>query len=105
MYTEKKCHRFTETTLPLPLTSDRDGYLLQVEKRIFENAFNCLYSHCSVPIKFNRCCDTVDILKSHVLRNNGHEVKYLHFLIKVPLCFSVSVLMFLIFLNDIHPYS
>lgn len=40
MYTEKKCHRFTETPLPLPLTSDRDYCVLQVENRVFENAFN-----------------------------------------------------------------
>lgn len=49
MYIEKKFHKFTETALPLPLTSDeRDCYLLKVESRIFKNAFNCLYSHwCS----------------------------------------------------------
>lgn len=62
MYTEKKFHKFTETALPLPLTSDeRDSYLLKVESRIFKNAFNCLYSHRSVPNKFNRCCENVVI--------------------------------------------
>lgn len=62
MYIEKKFPKFTETALPLPLTSDeRDCYLLKVESRIFKNAFNCLYSHCSVPNKFNRCCENVVI--------------------------------------------
>lgn len=62
MYTEKKFRKFTETALPLPLTSDeRDSYLLKVESRIFKNAFNCLYSHRSVPNKFNRCCENVVI--------------------------------------------
>lgn len=62
MYIEKKFHKFTETALPSPLTSDeRDCYLLKEENRIFENALNCLFSHCSVPDKSNRCCENVVI--------------------------------------------
>lgn len=62
MYIENKFPKFTETALPLPLTSDeRDCYLLKVESRIFKNAFNCLHSLCNVRNKFNRCCENVVI--------------------------------------------
>lgn len=108
MYTEKKSHKFTETTLPLPLTSDeRDCSLWKVESRILSNASNHLHSHL-VSSQIQQMWECSYLFKSYVWRNHSHEKKYLHCFIKVPLllkCFCFAFfLSFLKFLKMIFTH-